>query len=79
MSLLLDALKKAADDKQKLSRGGSTGSETGTRKVQSVNSSVRDEVRSIAKELKLEFDKIDAHLDTMKAPATPGRLPDWKK
>jgi photosystem II stability/assembly factor-like uncharacterized protein len=36
-------------------------------------------ILELAKELKLEFDKIDAHLDEMKAPATPGRLPDWKK
>lgn len=54
MSLLLDALKKAADDKHKLSRGDYAGSKAGTRDMQSVNSSVRDEIRTITEELGLD-------------------------
>ncbi len=57
MSLLLDALKKAADDKQKISRGevsSSKASKAGSAKVQSVKSAVSDEVQSLTEELSLQ-------------------------
>ncbi|MCG6939053.1 MAG: tetratricopeptide repeat protein [Gammaproteobacteria bacterium] len=54
MSLLLDALKKAADDKQKISRGESTDTKADLRKVKSVNLSVRDDVLALTKELNLQ-------------------------
>ncbi|MCK4674332.1 MAG: hypothetical protein KAT61_00335, partial [Gammaproteobacteria bacterium] len=57
MSLLLDALKKAADDKQKVSRGESSSSNISKAelpKEQSVKSVVNDEAQSITEELSLQ-------------------------
>jgi len=57
MSLLLDALKKAADDKQKTSRGEvsvSNEPKAGLQKVESIESAVNDDVRSVTEELNLQ-------------------------
>ena len=57
MSLLLDALKKAADDKQKISRGEvstSKASKAGLPKEQSVKSAVSDKVQFLTEELSLQ-------------------------
>ena len=57
MSLLLDALKKAADDKQKVSRAESSSSkisQAGLPKEQIIELVVSDEAQSVTEELSLQ-------------------------
>jgi tetratricopeptide (TPR) repeat protein len=54
MSLLLDALKKAADDKQKISRAESSSSQSVRSKEKSVKSAGRNEVQHLTDELYLQ-------------------------
>lgn len=54
MSLLLDALKKAADDKQKISRGEFTGPIDGLQTEQNATSSASDKIQPLAEELSLQ-------------------------